>query len=79
LDLPGEYQVSATFNVADLFLFDVGSNSRSNSFQKEGEDSSMDTDEAIEALRRPSRSQDKELQAKIVGLQLEIKKMLIID
>ncbi|WMV27656.1 hypothetical protein MTR67_021041 [Solanum verrucosum] len=41
--------------------------------------SSMDTDGAIEALRRPSRSQDKELQAKITGLQWEIKKILIIE
>jgi len=47
LDLPGEYQVSVTFNVADLSLFDVGSNSRTNSFQEEGDDSSMDMDEAI--------------------------------
>ena len=77
--MPGEYQVSATFNVADLSLFDVGYNSRTNYFQEERDDSSMDTDEAIEAQRRPSRSQDKELQPTIVGLQWEIKKMLIIE
>lgn len=40
----------------------------------------MDRDDAIEALRRwSSRSQDKELQAKIAGLQWEIKKMLIME
>ena len=26
IDLPGEYNVSATFNVSDLSLFNVGSN-----------------------------------------------------
>lgn len=38
----------------------------------------MDMAEAIEALERPLRSQDKELQTKFVGLQWEIKKMLIM-
>uniref|UniRef100_A0A1U7WNB5 Uncharacterized protein LOC104228082 n=1 Tax=Nicotiana sylvestris TaxID=4096 RepID=A0A1U7WNB5_NICSY len=44
LDLPGEFQVSATFNVADLSLFDVGSNSRMNSFQEGGNDSIKNKD-----------------------------------
>ena len=35
IDLPGEYNVSATFNVSDLSLFDVGSDSRSNLFEGE--------------------------------------------
>lgn len=40
----------------------------------------MDKDDAIKELRRQSsRSQYKELQAKIVGLQSEIKKMLITE
>lgn len=30
----------------------------------------MDTTEAIEALGRPSKSQDKELQAKVVGISM---------
>ena len=34
LDLPGEYNISAIFNVSDLSLFDVGDNSRSNPFKK---------------------------------------------
>ena len=38
LDLPGEYNISATFNVYDLSLFDVGDNSRSNPFKKRGND-----------------------------------------
>jgi len=38
LDLPYEYGVSATFNVTDLSLFDVGDNSRSNSFKERRDD-----------------------------------------
>ena len=38
LDLPGEYNISATFNVSDLFLFDVGDDSRSNPFKERGND-----------------------------------------
>uniref|UniRef100_A0A2N9IDR8 RNA-directed DNA polymerase n=1 Tax=Fagus sylvatica TaxID=28930 RepID=A0A2N9IDR8_FAGSY len=36
LDLPGEYNISATFNVSDLSLFDVGDDSRSNPFEERG-------------------------------------------
>ena len=36
LDLPGDYGVSATFNVTDLTPFDVGEDLRTNLFQ-EGE------------------------------------------
>jgi len=38
VDLPGEYGVSATFNVSDLTLFDVGDDSRSNPFKERGDD-----------------------------------------
>jgi hypothetical protein len=38
LDLPGEYNTSATFNVSDLSLFDVGDDSRSNPFEERGND-----------------------------------------
>jgi hypothetical protein len=38
VDLPDEYGVSATFNVSDLTLFDVGDDSRSNPFEKRGDD-----------------------------------------
>jgi hypothetical protein len=38
VDLPGEYGVSATFNVSDLTLFDVGDDSRSNPFEERGDD-----------------------------------------
>jgi len=36
--LPGKYGVSATFNVSDLTLFDVGDDSRSNPFEERGDD-----------------------------------------
>jgi hypothetical protein len=38
LDLPGEYNISATFNVSDLSLLDVGYDSRSNPFEERGND-----------------------------------------
>jgi hypothetical protein len=36
LDLPGEYNVSATFNVSNLSPFDVGDDSRTNLFRRGG-------------------------------------------
>ena len=43
LDLPGEYNVSATFNVSDLSPFDVGDelDLRTNPFQEEENDEDM--------------------------------------
>ena len=38
VNLPGEYGVSAIFNVSDLSLFDVGDDSRSNPFEDRGDD-----------------------------------------
>ena len=38
LDLPGEYSVSATFNVFDLSPFDIGDDLRTNPSQEEGTD-----------------------------------------
>jgi hypothetical protein len=38
IDLPGEYGVSATFNVADLTLFDTDFDSRLNPFEGRGDD-----------------------------------------
>jgi hypothetical protein len=43
LDLPGEYNVSATFNVTDLSPFDVGGDLRANPFQEEGNDGDQGT------------------------------------
>ncbi|KAH9698112.1 Endonuclease [Citrus sinensis] len=38
LDLPGEYNVSSTFNVSDLSPFNVGEDSRKNPFEERGND-----------------------------------------
>ncbi|KAH9724609.1 Endonuclease [Citrus sinensis] len=38
LDLPGEYNVSATFNVSDLSPFNVDEDSRTNPFEERGND-----------------------------------------
>ena len=38
LDLLGEYNISATFNVFDLSLFDVGDDSKLNPFEERGND-----------------------------------------
>jgi hypothetical protein len=38
INLLGEYNVSATFNVSDIYLFDVGDDSRTNSFEERGND-----------------------------------------
>jgi len=59
IDLPAEFGISATFNVADLSPFDVGDedfNSRSNSLKEGGDDEdqprSIDN-EAIQGLGGP--------------------------
>lgn len=46
IDLPGEYQVSATFNVSDLSPFDMDADSRTNLFEDGGIDASMGKDGA---------------------------------
>jgi hypothetical protein len=38
VDLLGEYNVTATFNVYNLSLFDLGDDSRSNSFKERRDD-----------------------------------------
>ena len=38
LDLLGEYNISATFNVYDLSPFDVGNDLRTNPFEERGSD-----------------------------------------
>ena len=42
LDLPGEYNISATFNVFDFSPFDVGDDLRTNPLQEEGNDEIKD-------------------------------------
>jgi hypothetical protein len=38
VDLPGEYNFSATFNVSDLSPYDAGDDSRSNPFEEREND-----------------------------------------
>lgn len=49
IDLPGEYNVNATFNVADLSPYDVGEDSRTNPFEEKGNDANQE-------LEQPSSS-----------------------
>ena len=53
LDLPGEYTVSATFNVTDLSPFDAGDDLRTNPFQEEGNDGSKDKEVSVDLLEVP--------------------------
>ena len=53
LDLPGEYNVSATFNVIDLSLFYVGDDLRTNPFQDEGNDKGMAKEWSVDPLEIP--------------------------
>jgi hypothetical protein len=53
VDLPGEYGVSATFNISYLSLFDVGDDSRSNPFQERGDDVIQSSKDPLEVLVGP--------------------------
>jgi translation initiation factor IF-1 len=53
VDLPNEYGVNATFNVADLSLFDVGDDSRSNPFEERGDDAIQAPKDPLEVLVGP--------------------------
>ncbi|XP_042377669.1 uncharacterized protein LOC121970764, partial [Zingiber officinale] len=70
IDLPGEYGVSATFNVADLSPFDVGDedlNSRTNSPKEGGNDVSQE--EALKGIGGPmTRSKTKRMKQALEGL-----------
>jgi hypothetical protein len=48
VDLPSEYGVNATFNVADLSLFDVSDDSRSNPFEERGDDAIQAPNDPLE-------------------------------
>ena len=46
IDLPGEYQMSASFNVSDLSPFDMDTDSRTNLFEEGGIDASTGMDDS---------------------------------
>jgi hypothetical protein len=74
IELPGEYGVSATFNVADLTPFDVGDdlNSRSNSLQEGGNDEDINQkvlNDEIQDLEGPmTRARVKKVKEVLINL-----------
>ena len=48
VDLLGEYDVSATFNVSDLSSFDIGDDSRLNPFEERGDDAIQPSKDPLE-------------------------------
>jgi RNase H-like domain found in reverse transcriptase/Reverse transcriptase (RNA-dependent DNA polymerase)/Integrase zinc binding domain/Integrase core domain len=71
IDLPGEYEVSATFNVSDLSPFDVADyHSRSNAFEESGNDANIKANQESFPSLRPgpiTRSMSKHLKTTIQG------------
>ena len=79
IDLPSHYSnVSATFNVADLTLFDVG-DSRTNPFQEEGNDGDQiahcrTPKDPLQEMGGPmTRARTKKMKEALQGLVLEVK------
>jgi hypothetical protein len=72
VDLPGEYNVSATFNVSDLSPFDVGEDSRSNPFEERGNDGNQSGPSLKDPLQVPygpiTRSRAKKTKEAMQGL-----------
>ncbi|XP_035539638.1 uncharacterized protein LOC118344013, partial [Juglans regia] len=74
VDLPGEYKVSATFNVPP---FDVGEDSRSNPFEERGNDRNQGGPTLKDLLQVPdgpiTRSRAKKIKEAMQGLFLEVR------
>ena len=73
IDLPGEYNVSSTFNVADISLFDAGSDSRTNPFEEGGDDAAQahqiaSSDPLCIPKRPMTRAHTKQLKEALNGL-----------
>ena len=81
LDLPGEYNICATFNVSDLSPFDVGDDSRTNPFEERG------NDENQQAFKDPlhvpvgpiTKARSKKIKKALNGLIQEIGLILTQD
>jgi hypothetical protein len=75
LDLLGEYNISATFNVFDLSPFDVGDDSRTNPFEERGNDGNQQAS-LKDSLHVPvgpiTRARSKIIKEAISGLIQEI-------
>ena len=74
LDLPGEYNISATFNVSDLSPFDVGDNLRMNPFEERGNDENQQAlKDPLHVLVGPiTRARFKKIKEALNGLIHEI-------
>uniref|UniRef100_A0A2N9HHC6 Reverse transcriptase domain-containing protein n=1 Tax=Fagus sylvatica TaxID=28930 RepID=A0A2N9HHC6_FAGSY len=72
VDLPGEYKVSATFNISDLSPFDVGEDSWSNPFEERGNDANQGGPSLKDPLQVPDgpikRSRAKKIKEAMQGL-----------
>jgi hypothetical protein len=72
VDLPGEYKVSATFNVSNLSPFDVGEDLRSNPFEERGNDGNQGGPSLKDPLQVPNgpntRSRAKKIKEAMQGL-----------
>jgi hypothetical protein len=76
IDLPCQYGVSATFNVADLTLFDTDFDSRSNPFVERGDDVDQPINTSKDPLHVPNglmtRSKTKALKEALNALLLNV-------
>ncbi|XP_052188792.1 uncharacterized protein LOC127799098 [Diospyros lotus] len=81
IDLPGKYNISATFNVSDLSPFDAGENSRTNPFEERGNDENhheeqADSNHSSDPLHVPvgpiTRARAKRLKEALNGLVLDM-------
>ena len=72
MDLPGEYNISASFNVSNLSSFDVGDNSRTNPFEKRGNDENQQAlKDPLHVLVGPiTRARSKKIKEALNGLIL---------
>jgi hypothetical protein len=72
VDLPGEYNVSATLTISDLSPFDVGEDSRSNPFEERGNDGNQSGPSLKDPLQVPygpfTRSRAKKIKEAMQGL-----------
>ena len=81
LDLPGEYNISATFNVSDLSLFDVGDDSRINHFkERENDENQQVFNDPLHCPDGPiTKAKSKKIKEALNGLIQEIGLILTWD
>ena len=75
LDLPGEYNISATFNFFDISPFDVGEDLRTNPFEERGNDDNQQAslkDPLHVPVRSITRAKSKMIKEALSGLIQEI-------